>query len=202
MQDNNYKHKYHKYKMKYLQLNGGKESKIVFISGISGSGKSTLGKEIATQLHGKFIDQDWFFVKNKPTIKLSNGKILKNWDHEKALDMKTFNNKLREAKKTNKYIVVSGFALRNEWIDHDNKPDIHIHIKVPKELSLQTRLKLKPGNKIDQTLMFNEAVLPFYYSTLEKSNIDYFINGTINDSLERRPKQEMIDEIMGQINKL
>lgn len=226
MDNNKYKYKYKKYKFKYLelkreidefgmtdlnksgnlkskylQLKGGNNAKTIFISGISGSGKTTLGKEIAQLLHGKFIDQDWFFTKHKPMIKLSNGKVVKNWDTEKALDMRRFNETLRNAQKTNKYVVVSGFALRDELIDKENKPDLHIHIKIPEQLSLQTRLKLKPGNEVDQTLMFNEVLLPFYHETLKRSKINYFINGTINGSV-RREKQEMIDEIMGQIKKL
>ena len=200
-----YKYKYNKYKGKYLQLNygGDKRPKIIFLSGISGSGKTTLGKEIAQKLNGKFIDQDWFFKREKPMIKLSNGKLLRNWDTQEAIDITRLNKRLREEiqNKHLNYIILGGFALRDEWFDNDVKPDLHFHIKIPKELSLQTRLKLKPGNEKDQTLMFNEAVWVFYQETINKSKIDYFINGTINNTLERRSKQDMIDEIIDKIKK-
>lgn len=55
----------------------------------------------------------------------------------------------------------------------------------------------------DNELMFEESVWPFYQQTLELSNIDYVVNGTVNDTMEIRPLKKVVDEIMDKIhNKL
>lgn len=92
------------------------------------------------------------------------------------MDLKNFNYKIRSELTKNKPIVVAGFALRDQYFDKDTKPSIHIHIQIPKELSLQTRYKVKnfsPKYKNLQDKIFNELVYPFYLETLKKSKIDY-----------------------------
>ena len=198
-----YKNKYNKYKSKYLLLKQqiGQGNKIIGIGGISGSGKSTLGKQIAEKLNGVYIDQDWFFKKNKPQIKLSDGSTTSNWDCMEAIDISAMNDRIKKELKNHNIIVIGGFALWDEWFEQDIKPNIHFHIKIPKELSLETRLKVKNfGSEArkKQELIFNELVYPFYQETLKNSKIDHMIEG-LNDS-KRRPMEEMVNEIMSKIN--
>lgn len=205
MDNNYYKLKYHKYKQKYLQLKGGRTtgSKIVGISGISGAGKSTVAKLLAKQFGGIYVDQDWFYRKRKPFIKLSNGKTKPNWDHIDALDTKRMNSFLRGKQKLGKPIFLAGFALRDDIFHPDTKLDYHIHLRIPKQLSLQTRLKVKGFKDQDvetQRLMFEEAVYPFYLESLEKSTIDHTLD-VMNppDSIDpnnRMPLDKEVDQIV------
>lgn len=197
-----YKNKYRKYKSKYLSLKQlGGEHNIIAVSGISGAGKSTIGKLISEKLHGIYIDQDWFFKKDKPRVKLSDGSITSNWDCKEAIDLKAMNNRIRQELKNNKPIIIGGFALWDEFFDPDITPNIQFHIKIPKDLSLETRLKVKnftPETRRKQELIFNELVYPFYLETLKHSKIDHFVEGLENG--KRRSIDEMIKEIMSKIN--
>ena len=53
--------------------------------------------------------------------------------------MNRMNDRIRNELQKNQTIVVGGFALWDEWFNSDTKPNIHFHIKIPKELSLETR---------------------------------------------------------------
>lgn len=199
-----YKNKYLKYKSKYLLLKQqvGQGRKIIAISGISGAGKSTLGKQIADKIKGIYIDQDWFFKKNKPQVKLSDGSTTSNWDCKEAIDLHGMNERIRKEMKNNKNIIIGGFALWDEWFDQDTRPNIHFHIKIPKDLSLETRLKVKkfnPEARKKQELIFNELVYPFYLETLKHSKIDYFIEG-MDKNGDRRLMDDMINEIISKMN--
>lgn len=197
-----YKYKYHKYKHKYNRLKNNKY-KIIGISGISGAGKTTIGKKIADLTGGIFIDQDWFFKRDKPLTKLSDGTMVKNWDSTEAIDIPAMISKIRQELTKNKPIILAGFALRDEYFDPDTKPSIQFHIKIPKELSLQTRYKVKnfsPKYKKLQDKIFTELVYPFYLETLNKSKIDYIISGTKNNSMERVPMEDIINQIMDKLN--
>lgn len=180
--------------------------KVIFISGISGAGKSTIAQKIVEIFNAKkqmatYIDQDWYTNKVKPMIKLSNGHVLKNWDHTDSLDYITLSKKIIEAKILGNHVIIAGFALRDDMFSFSNlKPDLHFHIMIPKQLSLETRLKLKPGTREDKTLMFEESVWPFYQDTLKKSNINYIIDGVIDDNMKRKPLKDMVKEIMTKIN--
>jgi uridine kinase len=53
------------------------------ISGISGSGKTTLGRILSEKLSAEnilFVDQDVYYLEQKPKITLSNGSVVSNWD--------------------------------------------------------------------------------------------------------------------------
>lgn len=176
---------------------------IIAISGISGAGKTTIGKLLAEKLGGIFIDQDWFFNRKKPIVKLPNGKTLLNYDSDEAIDVVRFNNFIEEKKKYNRPIVISGFALRNYFFYKSNEPKIHFHIRVPKELSLETRLKLKvkvpsEERKQNEKYMFNKYVYPYYEETIKNSKIDYYIDGTetTNGVIKRKNINKILDEIL------
>lgn len=50
----------------------GKESNLLFITGLVGAGKSTVGKQIAKKYNAVYICQDWFAWKDKYTEELCN----------------------------------------------------------------------------------------------------------------------------------
>ncbi|QKF94088.1 gluconate kinase [Fadolivirus algeromassiliense] len=173
---------------------------IIAISGISGAGKTTIGKMLATKLGGVYLDQDWFFSKNKPLVTLSNGKKALNYDCDEAIDFGRFNRMIDNEKKNNKIIVIGGFALREYFFYKGNEPTIHFHIKIPRDLSLKTRLQVKKFSeerKKDEIYMFNEYVYPYYEKTLKFSKIDHMIDGVENG--KRRHINEILEEILNRI---
>lgn len=173
-----------------------KKRKIIAISGISGSGKSSIAYKLAVILNGTHIDQDSDYKQNKPKVKLSNGVIKSNWDTLEAINLEEMNKKLRIPG----LVFLSGFALSDDVFENDNKPDIHVHLVISKELSLQTRLAIKnfkDDEKDTQILVFNELVYPFYQLTLNKSTIDIFINvESDNQKHTRKSFDDLLDEII------
>lgn len=154
-----------------------KTTKILAISGISGAGKTTTGKLLAKHLNCPFIDEDWFFLTNMPIAILSNGTKKRNYDSDQSIDLDKFNRRIDLEKQNNDYLVVVGFSLRTYFFEQQNKPTIHFHIKIPKELSFQARITSKRLQEDAEKFMFNEYVYPYYEETLKMSTIDYMIDG-------------------------
>jgi adenylate kinase family enzyme len=104
---------------------------IICISGISGSGKTTLGK-LFVDKHNDYIliDQDSFFLKNKPKIMLSNGNIVSNWDCIDCIDWDLLNETVIETSKKNK-VLLTGFALWNNKLKFKVKRHIHLTFLCP-----------------------------------------------------------------------
>lgn len=175
-------HKYKKYKHKYTKLKNDLfelQHKIIAISGISGSGKSTVAQILSNKLNGIYIDQDWFYVQNKDKVRLSNGVMKINYDYIGAIDKHKLNSFLHILLKQRRPIILAGFALRDDILDNDIHFYAHIHLKIPANVSLETRLKMKgfrEKDKENQILMFNEVTVPFYNDTLKHSKITYEIN--------------------------
>lgn len=178
--------------------------KLILISGISGSGKSTLGKLVAEKLKYRYIDQDQFYIKDKPSITLSNGKLVKNWDCRESLDVDKLEKKLAKAENT----VLTGFALRTDWIDFFRLAKVyeimHIHLSIgddPISKTLKSRSRSKSDNveflKTD-SLMVREVVYPVYLQTLKMSNIDRVIEVWNGD--ERRSVDHILAEILSCID--
>lgn len=180
-----------------------KKQIIIAISGISGAGKTTIGKVLAYKMNGIFIDQDWFFKKQKPIVTLSSGVKVLNYDSDESLDIIKFNDFIINKLHLNKPIIISGFALKDSFF-HKMKPSLHFHIKIPKELSLETRLKVKKFSqerKNKETLVFNEYVYPYYEETLKKSSINYFIDG-VDYSGKRKNLTDIINQIVSKMQTL
>lgn len=170
---------------------------IIAISGISGAGKSTIGRQLAQRLMAGFIDQDEFFDSFIPKVTLSNGHIRSNYDADIAVDIVRFNQRILKQKETDPKIVIVGFALRDYMFTNETRPTIHFHLSISDELSLQTRLRVKDFSeerKVDEILMFNDYVLPYYRATLEYSKIDHYIVICKDD--QRRPIEEIMEEII------
>lgn len=171
---------------------------MIAISGISGAGKSTIGQLLAVKLDAVFIDQDWFSTGSKQKCKLSNDEEFTNYDCDDSVNLKNFNDALSTNK--HKTIVIAGFNLRDNFFDIENKPTFHFHINIPKELSLLTRLSIKPfseARKDKEMLVFNEYVYPYYEETLKSSKIDHHIDGCIDG--ERKPLYDILEEIISLI---
>jgi len=167
---------------------------IIAISGISGAGKSTIGKMLAKKLNATFIDQDWFNSSNKQKVILSNGSTVTNYDCDDAFNIKNFNDAISSNKRNN--LVIVGYNLRYYFFFEGNKPTIHFNIVIPKELSLKTRLAIKPFSderRANEKLFFNEYLYPYYQDTLKNSDIDHFINGVIDN------KRKTIEDILNYI---
>ena len=86
---------------------------LILVSGISGSGKTTIGKILADALGCDFLDQDSFYLNEKPEVIINDEKnkqlIVKNWDCMQSVDVKAMNNALINRSKT-KGLVFVGFA--------------------------------------------------------------------------------------------
>lgn len=165
---------------------------LLAISGISGSGKSTLGKILASRLGWEYLDQDSFYRKEKPSITLSNGAQVKNWDCLEALDLDKMNESIQEILLRGN-LVLTGFALRDDVLSV--KPTYHIHLNTgssPREIQercIQARRKSKGVNEIDR-LMVSEVVYPFYVETLKKSKFTREI-AVYGENGERKSVEEV-----------
>ena len=193
------------------------KSAIIFISGISGVGKSTISKELANKLNFVHINQDNYYLKDKPIVTLSNGLKVKNWDSVAALDFEKLNNDIYDYLSEGRNILLEGFCLRDDLIKV--VPNIHIHlsyIPVPPNVNLvdtytankdviipriiRSRAQAKPGIKNDE-IVVNELVWPFYMNTLENSTIDYVIN-TFDNNGHRIDKNVIINSIIDLLEEL
>src|SRR5579862_6147182 len=170
---------------------------IIAISGLSGASKTTTGKALAEKLSASLIDQDEFFDSYIPEVTLSNGHKRKCYDCDTAIDIVKFNQKILKEKENHQVIVIAGFSLRSYFFIQRTQPNIHFHLTIDKELSLQTRLEVKnfsDERKADELLMFNEYVFPYYQQTLSESKIDHDIF-VISNNGERRPINDILDVI-------
>ena len=190
---------------------GVDEPVLIFISGISGVGKSTISKELAKELNFIHVNQDNYYLKDKPFVTLSNGLKAKNWDTEQAVNFDKLNSDLEMYIKQGKKTIVEGFCLRDDLINV--KPNIHIHLSyIPivtgdelieifnqyKEVIvsriIKSRAQAKPGIKNDE-IVVKELVWPFYMETLNKSKINYIIE-TFDEYGNRVNKSDTINNII------
>ncbi len=183
------------------------KTQIIAISGISGAGKTTVGGKLAGMLNAVYIDQDWFFDREKmPIVTLSNGMQGKNYDCDDAINTIKFNDAIRNTLGnlvvnpldfSRARIIVGGFALKDSFFDADTRPDIHFHITIPKTLSCKSRLATKILQREREKCMFEAYVYPYYEETLEKSVINHYISGVVENTETRREIDEILKEIMG-----
>jgi gluconate kinase len=186
---------------------------LIFISGISGVGKSTLSRELATRLNYKHINQDNYYIREKPVAKLSTGMMVRNWDTEKAIDFNKLNQDLRKLVEAKEHVILEGFCLRDDLILI--KPNVHIHLSyIPllekQDISLSelyernkekiipriiaARSKSKPNVK-DDKIVVKELVWPFYIDTLEHSIIHYALS-TFDHNGGRIPLNTLVNDVV------
>lgn len=159
------------------------------ISGISGSGKTTLGVALKKKFpHMVHIDQDAFFLKDKPKVKLSDGSEVKNWDCLEAIDS-MFTEAIRECLMLNP-VLLTGFALCREMLPVI--PVVHIHLVTsdnPEDLESRckaARSKAKNINVDRDALVVKELVVPFYHYVVRNSDITHILK-VFNIDGERVP---------------
>lgn len=193
---------------------------IIAISGLSGTGKTTLGKKLVEYFNSClkfyqssrkypeddyqkwiFIDQDSFYKKDKPLIRLKSGKQVKNWDSLEAIDFQLFNDTVISYLLQGKNIIVVGFALWKEYLHFD----INYHIllsfgdirKMKEENEIRCFYYRQQSKKIDpqkEIEMIQELVIPFYVETLQHLSIDQVID-TFHLDGKRKTIEGMLSEI-------
>lgn len=161
------------------------------ISGISASGKSTLGQHLVKSNfidNIKYIDEDEFYLKNKPSITLSNNETVSNWDCLEAIDP-CFTTVIEDALKLSP-VLLTGFALPATLLPV--QATVHIHlVTADNPIDLATRCRLartasKPFNNSERdALMVREVIIPFYHKMLRESDISHLV--TVFDKNERFP---------------
>jgi hypothetical protein len=147
------------------------------LSGLSGVGKTTVGKRLAIEIPRMiFLDQDSYFVDKKPTVTLSNGESVSNYDCLEAIRWGKLNEDVKSLMKDGWNVLLVGFALWEEKLEI--KPDFHFLLtdinvdKIDSQLLIKrcTEVRLlskKLKNKERDQLMVKEVVVPFYLLTLQ-----------------------------------
>lgn len=163
----------------YIKFNG---SLIILISGLSGSGKTKLAKSIERDFKLKFIDIENYCKKDfDKKVEISGGKTIIDWDDINSFDWEKINKTIEENK--SKGIVVSGPYFTTDVLTE--KIDFHIHIKISKQLLIDTRKEFieSAENKEKyedikgmENVIVNQITYPHYLEYLKKSKIDKFIN--------------------------
>lgn len=163
--------------------------KLLIISGISGSGKTYLGAHYAAINKWYHIDQDSYYLANKPTVILSNGKRTSNWDCDEAINWSVLQEAIQTAL-TTQSVVLTGFAPFHDYlgIAELKKRDVlvtHIHLVTSdnKDEVINNAISFRRQSKhwtpekeqLDE-LVVKEVVYPFYIAGREKYKIDLLIN--------------------------
>ncbi len=169
----------------------------IAIHGISGSGKTTIGKVLVQELSKRknfaYIDQDSYYLAEKPSIKLSNGLVCKNWDTIDALNFAA----LRRDLAMNNYVVCSGFALKNLQFDvnillNTGLTDDEIIARCVENRRVSKNLT---ADKLEKDkLMIREVVYPYFLDTLKNIKINLRIE-VYNADGSRKSIQEIVNII-------
>lgn len=184
------------------------KSFIIFVSGLQCCGKTTLAKYIARDFDMELIDQFNYFKKDYDVkSKLSDELSLVNWDSDDAINWDKFNADIQTAKTSRKKVVVVGFALVDDKIKI--KPNIHIHLGISKQRSLEKKRVFLEKNKEKypeeyseintpiELLKMNKFIFPYYLSTKERSKINKFIS--VNDIDDNKAYDQVFDSIVDYI---
>jgi hypothetical protein len=182
------------------------QNDLIALFGISGSFKKTLGKQLAQRLGYHFFDLDWFYKKEKPTVRLSNGKLKEDWDTLAALDLDEFRRHLRLIKGG---VVVVGFALRDDIFEKQPRITVHLRTGRDAETIIQRAIAARRESKgfagvkaKDDELMVREYVYPFFVSNLGRinvtANLDVYETNYYDepDGFKRRPINELLDTLV------
>lgn len=195
-------------KQKKKESNGA----LIFISGISGSGKTTLGKRLADLMENTILmDQDSFFDRNKPIVRLSNGEPVVNYDDEKSINWDKLNDVLENNLKFYNVVLV-GFALCQQKIKI--RPNLHFllirDILINGQHNVDNLFKFcyedrqqskKIRNLENEKLMIKEFVIPFYFKTLKELGPVIMINCMTqeNGNYSRIPLHNLIGFLLKHI---
>lgn len=178
---------------------------LIYIHGISGVGKSFYGsllnKYLSNSIH---IDQDTYYKQTKPLVTFSNNDIIytaSNWDTVESIDFEKFNLAIIDGLNNYDYVIVTGFALRSEYmllkptygfLLHHNMNDAKTQSQI-----IKARLQSKQykGDKIEKDKwMVIKIVYPYYKETLTLIDYDYKIPVYYNN--KRVNKNLILDQLL------
>ena len=169
----------------YKEFNG---QLIILISGLSGSGKSELGKDICRDFKIKCLDLRKFYnEKFDVKVKLSNEKIVVNYDNDDAINWSKLSDEVNKMKKDGVLVVGNVFPIEKL----EFKTDFHIHLKISKQEIKQKILdyidkhKEKNFDAETETLRFNTITYPYYLDSLKRMKMTKFmdVTGFTNDKI-------------------
>ncbi len=172
---------------------------LIYLHGVSSSGKSTIGNALLNHLNNAIlIDQDTYYKKIKPVVTFQGDQFYRtsNWDTTDAIDFDTFNHHIENAMNQYSYVIITGFALQDQYMTL--KPTLSILLdigtnpidKIAKARQISKNYK---GEKaVRDFYMVQEVVYPYYQETLQ--NITGYKVQVYDD--QRRPLDEIVNEIL------
>jgi adenylate kinase family enzyme len=180
---------------------------LIFLNGISTVGKTTIAKMLERKLEGFYIDQDSFYVLNKPQIEFNyKGTDYKcsNWDSVEAINFDLFTKVIIERLKDQQYVIVAGFALIPEYMQElfdylSIHPNIHFTSflliycddeEKTIEYVINARKMCKNIKEKDEWIV-NNLVWPFYKENLGK--IKYYKICVCKDNGEKQQLSEVFN---------
>lgn len=173
---------------------------LIYLHGVSSSGKTSIGNELLNHLDNAIlIDQDTYYKKIKPQITFQGDKLYQvaNWDTAEAIDFCQLNQVIEEAVKQYRWVIVTGFALRDEYMSL--KADISILLDIgknPIEKIIKAR-QVSKGYKDEKAIkdqyMVEQVVWPYYQETLKNISYHYKIS-VFND--KRKLLKDLVKEIL------
>lgn len=185
------------------------KSLVIVISGLSGSGKTTVAKKIAKDFNIELIEQFDFYKKDyNETIVLNKDTKIINWDSDDAIDWDKFNSVVNEKKHSG--VIIAGMSFPTDLIEFPI--DFHIHLHVPKQVTLERRRAYlsrhqdefpESFSEIDTNLdklKLNKLTYPYYLESKNKMNITKYINAT--DINEDQVYDQIFDYLIDSIKNI
>jgi thymidylate kinase len=194
-------------------------SKLIFIHGLSGVGQTTIGNELSRRLNGNIsgksivIDQDWFYTKMKPSITYERDDGIyvtkSNWDTLESINMEGLNKSIRDGLSIYKYVIVTGFALRQDIFINEklescmgliNIPDVNILLTYNSSENLtekvqEQRSQSKSLNVTEDLQRIKKVIIPYYLETLTHIG-EYISIDVFDDKGDRKDVASVVNEIM------
>lgn len=176
---------------------------VILLSGLSGCGKTTIGPALAAALPNYvFVEGDTFYREAKPTVVLSNGARVLDWDSAEAIDWDKLNAEVETCLRAANVVLVTflprldlmSFAvalhLRLAYADAGRQDDIACCVAARRA----SKRFNSPAKQERDELMVHEVVYPTYERAVKAYPADVVIL-TYEDG-KRRPVQDVTDEAL------
>lgn len=160
---------------------------IVVFSCMSEIYRRDIGKYLSSELSLKLIDMSTCIISDyNETKTLPNGKTVINYDSDSIIDWMKLNKLVNDEKHNG--VVVVGQSFPDDKIDF--KIDYHVHLQIKKKELTDKYLEYLKTKKPDidtetETLKVSVLTYPYYFDTLKKMKIDYFIKQSENDDIKK-----------------
>jgi len=194
---------------------------LILIHGVSAVGKTTIGKMLSDELNAFYLDQDDFYLKDKPQVIFTDDQNNKftgsNWDSIEAIDFENFNTTIITLLENDTIpcIVITGFALLPKYMQ-----DLYNYLECNSNIFLKSFLlsfRLSESKIIECIIEFRQhkfkeltkekmekdkwmikrIVWPFYLFVLK--NIKYDLEINVYENGTRRAKKDILNEILNNI---